>query len=366
MAYVTLNRTKLKHNYEHLQGLFSENGLEWGVVTKLFCGNELFISEVLNLGIREILDSRISNLQVVKELCPDAQTVYIKPPPWDALEDLVRWADVSFNTELETLQLLSDEATRQNKIHKVIIMIEMGDLREGVMRENLDAFYKEIFELPNIEVIGIGTNLNCLNGILPNEDKLIQLGLYQNILELRHGVKIPWVSAGTTVTIPLLKRKQLPACVNHFRVGEALYFGADLFEENTFDGMHDDVLELHAQIIELSEKPTLPSGPLGKNPFGVTAEIDKQDDDEYGTTAYRAILDVGYLDVAPQYLILEDSSVGILDASSDMLVLDAGTNEAGLKVGDHISFKLKYMGALHLMNSTYIDKKVISEKFELA
>lgn len=360
MAYVTLNRDKLRRNYDHLQGLFAERDIEWGVVTKLFCGNELFISEVLRLGVREVLDSRISNLKVIKELCPEAQTVYIKPPAWDYIPDLVQWADVSFNTELETLQRISDEAVRQDKVHKVIIMIEMGDLREGVMRSDLAEFYSQVFGLPHLEVIGIGTNLNCLSGVMPSEDKLIQLGLYKTILELQNEVKIPWVSAGTTVTIPLLKYGQLPASVNHFRVGEALYFGADLFEGQTFDGMHDDVLELHAQVIELSEKPMTPSGPLGKNPFGVTA----QSDYEQGATAYRAILDVGYLDVSPQYLILEDEALGVLDASSDMLVLDAGANHAGLKVGDHVCFKLKYMGALHLMNSAYIDKVVVNDAGE--
>ena len=360
MAYITLNRDKLAHNYAHLQALFAGQSIDWGVVTKLFCGNELFIGEVLRLGVREVLDSRISNLRVIKELCPEAQTVYIKPPAWDYVEDLVRWADVSFNTELETLQRISQEAVRQGRVHKVIIMIEMGDLREGVMREDLDAFYAQVFGLPGTEVIGIGTNLNCLNGVMPSEDKLIQLGLYRSILELKYGVKIPWVSAGTTVTIPLLRMGQLPASVNHFRVGEALYFGADLFEERTFEGMHDDVLELHAQVIELSEKPMTPSGLLGKNPFGVTAESDY----EQGATAYRAILDVGYLDVSPQYLILEDESLGVLDASSDMLVLDAGENGVGLRVGDHVRFRLKYMGALHLMNSAYIDKVVVNSAGE--
>ncbi|WP_261664694.1 alanine racemase [Deinococcus sp. Marseille-Q6407] len=356
MAFVTLNRDKLAHNYAHLQALFAGHNIDWGVVTKLFCGNELFIGEVLRLGVREVLDSRISNLRVIKRLCPEAQTVYIKPPAWDYVEDLVRWADVSFNTELETLRLISDEAVRQGRVHKVIIMIEMGDLREGVMREDLDSFYAQVFGLPGIEVIGIGTNLNCLSGVMPSEDKLIQLGLYRTILELKNGVKIPWVSAGTTVTLPLLKAGLLPASVNHFRVGEALYFGADLVREATFEDMYDDVLELHAQVIELSEKPMNPSGPLGKNPFGATADSGY----EQGATAYRAILDVGYLDVSPQYLILEDESLGVLDASSDMLVLDAGENAAGLKVGDHVRFRLKYMGALHLMNSDYIGKVVVN------
>jgi predicted amino acid racemase len=64
--------------------------------------------------------------------------------------------------------MLSAEAKKQNKTHKIIIMIEMGDLREGVMGEELIEF-GHILSLPNIQIRGIGTNLNCLSGIMPTK-----------------------------------------------------------------------------------------------------------------------------------------------------------------------------------------------------
>lgn len=90
---------------------------------------------------------------------------------------MVKFADVCLNSELETIRMISEEAVRQDKPHKIIIMVETGDLREGVMGGNLVDFYEEIFELPKIDVIGLGTNLNCLNGVMPSTDKLIQLSL---------------------------------------------------------------------------------------------------------------------------------------------------------------------------------------------
>jgi predicted amino acid racemase len=47
----------------------------------------------------------------------------------------VHYADVSFNTEIDTIKMLL-RSPKQNKTHKIIIMIEMGDLREGVMGKN--------------------------------------------------------------------------------------------------------------------------------------------------------------------------------------------------------------------------------------
>ncbi|MCC5913677.1 MAG: alanine/ornithine racemase family PLP-dependent enzyme [Balneolaceae bacterium] len=355
MAYVKLYRSELRHNYEFLDELFKKHGIKWGITSKLLCGSRGFIEEVINLGIGEVHDSRISNLQVVKEIDPETITIYIKPPPKDAIPDVVRYADISLNTELSTLHELSDEAVRQDRTHKVIIMIEMGDLREGVMREELLNFYEKVFKLPGIEVVGLGTNLNCLHGVMPDGDKLIQLSLYKQIIELRFKKEIPLVSGGTTVTIPLVLRNQLPVGINHFRVGEALFFGKNLFTDGVIKGMSDQVLELYTQIIEISEKPVVPMGELGMNPQGMRTEIAE---DDYGKTTYRAIIDIGVLDIQPDYLIPVNDEIKILDASSDMLVLDVGTNEKGYKVGDMIRFKLKYMGALGLMSSDYIEKRV--------
>lgn len=173
MAYLNLNRDALARNYATLQAMFAERGIHWGVTTKLLCGNPLYLAEVLRLGAGELLDSRLHNLRVIKSLAPGVQTVYIKPPARDNIPEVVAHADVSFNTELETIRALSEEAGRQGKRHKVMVMIEMGDLREGVMRGELVDFYGSLLALPHIEPIGIGTNLNCLSGVLPSEDKLI-------------------------------------------------------------------------------------------------------------------------------------------------------------------------------------------------
>lgn len=355
MAYLKLYKKELQHNFEFLDKLFKEKDIKWGITTKLVCGNRSYLKEVIDLGIGEVHDSRISNLRVIKEMAPETVTVYIKPPPLNILPDIVKYADISLITELSTMNALSEEAQKQDKLHKVIIMIEMGDLREGVMRDDLIHFYEKVFRLPGIRVVGLGTNLNCLHGVMPDEDKLIQLVLYKQIIELRFKRDIPLVSGGTTVTIPLLLRNLLPHGVNHFRVGEALFFGKNLFTDGVIEGMSDRVLEFYTQIIELSEKPMAPMGELGTNPQGKKSVIP---DEDYGKTSYRAIVDIGVLDIQPNYLIPVDDHINITDASSDMLILDVGSNPDALKVGDMIRFKLKYMGALGLMSSYYIEKKV--------
>ncbi|MBN1337810.1 MAG: alanine/ornithine racemase family PLP-dependent enzyme [Bacteroidales bacterium] len=353
MAFIEMDREKLKHNFKYLDELFTKNNIRWGVVSKLLCGNPQFIKELLNLGIKEIHDSRISNLKTIKRIDPTVQTVYIKPPARRSIKSLVRYADVSFNTEYSTIQAISDEAAKQGKNHKIIIMIELGDLREGIMGNDLMEFYSKVFNLPNIEIVGLGTNLNCLHGVMPSHDKLIQLSLYKQLIEEKFKKNIKWVSGGSSVTIPLLMKKLVPAGVNHFRVGETLYLGNNLITGKPIKGMKSDVFRLFAEIIELTEKPKMPIGEMGVNVAGEKTEISESD---YGKTSYRAILDIGLLDINPEYIIPVRKNIYFSGASSDMIVMDIGNTRANLKVGDLIEFRLKYMGVLSILNSNYIEK----------
>lgn len=357
MAILRMNRDALRHNYAELERRMAGHGVSYGVVTKLLCGNEAFLREVLALGSSHVMDARTSNLRTIKGIDPDARTVYIKPPAHGNVEDVVRWADVSFNTELATLGALDAEAARQGVRHGVVVMVEMGDLREGVMRERLVEFVGQALRFENLDLKGIGTNFNCLNGTVPSEDKLWQLALFRELVELRYGVELAWVSGGTSVALPMLFAGQVPSAVNHYRIGESLFFGADLVRGETFEGMRDDVFELEAEVIEVRDKPSEPSGPFGDDPFG---QRHQTSDGPVGT-ARRAILDVGWLDLEAEFLTPQDEGVEIVDMSSDMTVVDVGRRTRPTRVGDRLRFGLRYMGALKLLNSDYIDK-VVTEK----
>lgn len=357
MAKLYLYRDKLRHNFQFLQKKFKAHNIEWAVVTKLLCGNKEYLKEVLDLHPRQVCDSRIHNLKVIKEINPDIETVYIKPPAQSVIKNLVKYADISFNTEYETIKRISEEALSQNKIHKIIVMIELGDLREGILGDDLVEFYSTIFNLKGIEVIGLGANLNCLHGVMPSMDKLLQLCMYKTILELKFKKKLTYVSGGTTVTLPLLlTSKEFPLEVNHFRVGEALFFGADLFTEKTIKGMYPFTFELEAQVIEVSEKPAEPFGDMKANPMGIKY---KKKTNSKKKICHRAILDIGILDVQTQFLIPKNKKVKFIGASSDMIVVDITDSKHKYPIGSTMKFQLKYMGALSLLNSRYIDKEVL-------
>jgi len=355
MAYLELDIEKLKNNYNYLDNIFSENDIRWAVVTKVLCGNKQYLGELAKLGVKQICDSRLTNLKTIKQLSDKIETIYIKPPSRRSAVTVIKYADISINTELSTIKALSKEAVKQNIVHKIIIMIEMGELREGVMRSEFIDFYAKVFELQNIEVVGIGANFSCLYGVLPNQDKLIQLSLYEQLIEAKFNKEIPYISGGSSVVIPILLNGILPSSINHFRVGETLFLGTDLYHDSSIDGMSCDVFKLFAEIIELSEKPIVPTGKLGSNIEGKTFEFK---DSDIGKNTYRAILGLGLLDVDEKHIWAVDKNIEFVGASSDMIVIDIKDNPENYKVGDILEFNMDYMGLLRLMNSKYIDKRI--------
>ncbi len=105
MAFITIEAKKKKEKYEHLENLMTKHGIKLELVSKMLCGNEKYLDVLLKLGAPQVCDSRVTNLQMIKELSPETETIYIKPPPKRSLRKIVEFADISFNTEYETIKL---------------------------------------------------------------------------------------------------------------------------------------------------------------------------------------------------------------------------------------------------------------------
>ncbi len=356
MAHITLNKDKLYHNYHYLNAFFQKHQIDWSIVTKILCGNKRFLEVLFALDIKSFSDSRISNLKTIKELQPSCTTIYIKPPAKGVISDIIKYADISLNSSLYTLKLLNEEAKKFNKKHQIILMIDLGELREGVMREDFLELFDQVYQLDNIDIIGIGSNLSCLYGILPNSDKLNQLYLYKQLVELKYNIKIDYISGGSSVTMPLVENNLIDNNINHFRIGETLFMGTNAYDQSNYKELEQNVFELCAEIIELYEKPIVPSGEIGSSVTGESTDFNMND---LGKKSIRALIDIGLLDVDIQYLTPIDQEIKIEAATSDITVLDLGKNEHNYSVGSIVKLRLDYMGIVRIMNSRYIDKVIM-------
>lgn len=365
MAELQINITEIRNNIKILNKYLKERNIKWSLITKVFSGDKEFMKQLLTpdiiKDIHSVGDSRLSSIKRLKELNSELETIYIKPPAQAYVDDVVKYADISLNSSFKTIVALDKAAKKQNKIHKIIIMIELGELREGVNRDDLSEFYEKVFNLDNIEVVGLGSNLGCMYGVEPTYDKLLQLNLYKELIETKYGSKLDLISGGSSITLPLLERGAVPKDINHFRIGESVFFGTSPLENKQFLNLCTDTFNFYAQIIELEEKGVVPDGIIGDASIGHSAEFDEED---MGKTTYKAILDFGLLDVDQEGLSIDDEEVKFVGITSDMTVVDIGdnTNKDGSKkygIGDKVCMDADYMSVARLFNSKFIDKKFI-------
>ena len=358
MAVLKINLPKIQKNIATLDEIFSRNNVGWSLVVKILGNNTEILKAILSddslHNFHSVAGSHWQELRMVKEINPEITTMFIKPPAIRNAANVVRYADISLNTSKHTIEVLNEAAKKQKRTHKVIIMIEMGELREGIHREGLVDFYDSIFQLSNIEVVGLGTNLGCMHGLRPTYDKLIQLVLYQQLLESKFNRSLPIISGASSITIPFLLKKTIPRGINHFRIGEAAFLGTTPLTNRPLKHLNTDCFEFEAHIVELSLKDTTPDGEITEAAIGHTSEQKPTQE-----KSYKALLNFGILDVDAHNLIPMDESVRFFGNSSDLTVYDLGDNTHGYKVGDVINFKVNYMAVAKLMTSRYIEKAII-------
>lgn len=365
MAELIIQTEKIKHNIKFLSEYFDKRDIEWSLITKVFSGDKAFLKHVLTDEIIEKInsvgDSRLTSIKNLKAVNPDMRTIYIKPPAEIYAEEVVKYADISLNTSLSTIKALNNAAKEIGKVHQIIIMIELGELREGVKRSDIMNFYEKVFELSNIEVIGIGSNLGCMYGIEPNYDKLLQLSLYKELISAKFNKDLPLISGGTSITLPLVEKENIPKDINHFRIGEAAFFGVSPMGNEQFLELSTDTFEFRANIIELEEKKIVPEGTISDANVGHTATFNV---DSANEMTFKAILDFGLLDVDKSDIDAYDKDIQFVGITSDMLVVDLDNNKTKdgkkkYKIGDQIVFKPNYMAVARLLNSKFIDKKFV-------
>lgn len=359
MATLQIHTDEIIGNIKKLNAFLKPRGIEWTLVTKILNGYKPALEKILwdpSIDqIHSIGDSRISNLKAIKEIRPDAVTIYIKPPAMDQVKNVIKYADISLNSSFEAIKELNIQAEKQGKTHRIIIMIEMGELREGVVRENILNFYDNVFRMKNISVIGIGTNLGCMYGVEPTFDKLIQVSLYKQLIETSFGVKLEMVSSGSSITLPLVTMNKIPKGVSHFRIGEAAFLGVSPYNGKKFRNLSTNAFTFAAEIVELEKKEVVPDGKIGDGAIGITAAYDAIKYNE----SYRAIVDFGELDVEHTNLLLKDKTINFVGTTSDMTVYDVGQKISKYKVGHQLHFSPNYMAVARLTNSKYMTKTIL-------
>ena len=346
---VEINLAHLQHNVSRIVERCGSYGIQVAGVIKGATGHPEVAKAFDRGGAAFIASSRLEQIEDAINAGIEKPMMLIRIPMLSEVKDVIRLADISLNSEFEVIKALNEEARRQGKLHKVILMADMGDLREGFWdkKEMIDVAEYIENKMINIQLVGIGTNLGCYGSISPTADKLQELVDLAEAIEERLGRELEYISGGATSSLMRIWDKDIPKRINMLRIGEGILLARDLdvFYGYDMSELYQDVFRLKAEVIEVKTKPSYPVGTIAIDAFGHTPEyVDRG-------MRKRALLAMGKVDYGdPAELLPMEEGIEILGASSDHTIVDIEDAERDFKVGDVMTFDICYATIVYLTN----------------
>lgn len=347
-TYLEINLNKLEENSRRIVEKCSPAGIQVLGVTKGFSALPRIVSAMVKGGIDSLADSRLENIISLRKKGFANDITLLRLPKLSAADKVIQFADYSVNSEYAVISRLAELSNAIGIKHKIILMVDVGDLREGVLPEEALELAKKVMKLDGITVSGIGTNMGCYGGILPSIHNLNLLLEIKKDIEEKAGAALEIISGGGTSSLMLIDEGKMPKGINQLRVGEAILLGTDTTHNYKIPWLHQDAFLLRTEVIEVKVKPSVPIGEAGRDAFGKSPVfIDKGN-------RKRAIVAIGKQDVNIEGLIPVNEMIYVLGASSDHLIVDVTDAEEEITVGDQIVFKLNYQGLLSTCTSKYV------------
>ncbi len=343
---IEIDTEKIAYNAKTLKKLYSSKNIDVIGVTKVVCGDPAIAEVLVKSGIDILADSRIENIVKMHDADIHVQFLLLRTP-MSRSESVVKYTDISLNSEISVINEISKSAVKQDTTHKIVLMVELGDLREGILPSDLENVVKNVIGLKGIKVAGIGTNLACFGGIEPNDEKMENLSSLAKDIKEKFGLELEYISGGNSANYNWFVSTKDVGEINNLRLGESIFLGCETLDKKPIPGLFTDAFSFFAEVIESKMKPSLPYSDIYQDAFG---NIPKFLD--LGLIR-RIILGVGLQDVLVSGLT-PISDIDILGASSDHIIINA--KKLKIKVGDTVEFNLNYGALLSAMTSPYITK----------
>ncbi|GAU77076.1 alanine/ornithine racemase family PLP-dependent enzyme [Fusibacter sp. 3D3] len=352
---ISIKKDHMLHNMHNILEKCEDSHIKVTGVIKGCNGHKEIAKLMIEGGCESLGSSRISHLKALKREAFECEMWLLRIPMISEVNELVKYVDVSLNSEESVLEAIHNACQMHKKTHQIILMIELGDLREGILepvklKEMVDKIESQ---WTTLKLVGVGTNLGCYGSIKPTVDKMNALIEVAEVVEKQIGRKLKYISGSATSSLPLVFGETMPSRINHLRLGEGLLLNKDLpvYHKLKIESLYADTMFIKAEIIEIKEKPTYPFGVISVDAFGYTPTyVDKG-------IRKRAILALGRQDVSDHdKLIPTDPDVFIYGSSSDHLIVDMTDVKQAYKVGDIMTFGIFYQVMLQAFLNEEIPK----------
>lgn len=345
-----IHADRITENTRAIGALVHGHGGRLAGVGKVLCAHPAAVDALVAGGVEYYADSRIDNLRAVRERGIDVPLLQLRLPEPSRIADTVAHSDLCLVSELDTMRALGAEAVRQGREYGAIVMVDLGDLREGVWDERIVDVCVEAARIDGLVLAGIGANLACYGGVAPSSANMGRLVQLVDAARQATGLGLEIVSGGNSSALEMLAAGTMPAEVNHFRMGESIVLGRNVLNRDPWPGTRQDAIRLVAEVVEVESKPSVPLGESGQNAFGEEATyVDRG-------VRRRAILALGRQDVVVDGIEPEDPGMIVLGGSSDHLIVDVEEAAERIKPGDEVAFWPGYGATLALATSPYVEK----------
>ncbi len=342
---------KIRCNTHKMVESLADRGISVTGVTKATLGSPQIAGALLQAGVHAIGDSRIENIEAMRRARVPATMTLIRSPMLSQIDRVVEHADISFNTELDIISKLSYAAGTQRLIHGVVLMVELGDLREGILPHNLEDTVRETLSFQHIVLKGIGANLACRSGVSPDSKNMTELSELACSIEATFGLHLDIISGGNSANLDWALNCTDTGRINDLRLGESILLGREPLNRLPINGLHTDAFAIVAEVIESKIKPSLPWGKIAQSAFCKKPPITDTDSGHI----LQAILAIGHQDTDPSGL-QSPPGIKILGSSSDHLVVNTANHNA--PVGTEITFQPNYSALVRSMTSPFVAKVV--------
>jgi len=343
---------RIEHNTRALVERLGPLGIEVCGVTKATLGSPEVAGAYLAAGATSLGESRIENVERLRHGGITAPITLVRSPMISQADRVVASADTSLNSEPDVVARLSAAAGALHRTHGIVLMVELGDLREGIMPGDLHDAVHRVLELPGLALRGIGTNLACQSGVIPDEANMAELTALAVAVEAAFGIHLAVVSGGNSANLPWAMTPGVDVGrVNHLRLGESLLLGREPIGRSVVDGLRADACSLVGEVIESGRKPSRPRAPRGRAAFGVPDDRPGDGFDEH-----RVIVALGRQDLDVDGVVAQEG-FEVLGASSDHLVLR--TTGPSPAVGSEIRLDVDYSALLRAMTSPSVGRRYL-------
>ncbi len=349
-----MNIDSVRQNTVVLAEVLRSRGMRLVGVPKVTLSHPSVALAMASAGALALGDSRIENLYRLRQAGYRGETMLLRAPSPSRCRETVEVCDVSLNSHVSTVRFLGEASIAAGKRHKIILMVDMGDLREGVLPADAVSVAGQMASVKGIQLIGIGANWGCYGGVMPTSGSLESLVNLKTQMEKYIGIQLSVVSGGNSANVKLLMDGGIPQGVTELRLGESILLGTESTQRQPIQGCTQDAFTVKAEVIEVLLKPSKPFGQIGQNAFGVIPHFADRG------ARKRAICALGLEDTDASGLLPLDAGVFVLGASSDHLILDVQEAKKPIQVGSVLSFRPNYSALLRACTSPFVEKVVIS------